>query len=56
MGSTDERAAAEAIRKGACEWIGQLDRILDPANDKVQLDTVFKAAHALGREVKLELV
>lgn len=34
----------------------QLDRILDPENDKVQLDTVFKAAHALGREVKLELV
>jgi predicted XRE-type DNA-binding protein len=34
----------------------QLDRILDPGNDKVQLDTVFKAARALGREVKLELV
>lgn len=34
----------------------QLDRILDPANDKIQLDTVFKAARALGREVRLELV
>ena len=34
----------------------QLDRILDPDNDKIQLDTVFKAAHALGRELKLELV
>jgi hypothetical protein len=34
----------------------QLDRILDPGNDKIQLDTVFKAARALGREVKLELV
>ena len=34
----------------------QLERILDPDNDKVQLDTVFKAARALGREVKLELV
>jgi antitoxin HicB len=34
----------------------QLDRILDPTNDKIQLDTVFKAARALGREVKLELV
>jgi antitoxin HicB len=34
----------------------QLDRILDPDNDKIQLDTVFKAARALGREVKLELV
>jgi antitoxin HicB len=34
----------------------QLDRILDPDNDKIQLDTVFKAARALGRAVKLELV
>ena len=34
----------------------QLERILDPENDKVQLDTVFKVARALGREVKLELV
>lgn len=34
----------------------QLDRILDPDNDKIQLDTVFKAARALGREVKLELL
>jgi predicted XRE-type DNA-binding protein len=34
----------------------QLDRILDPDNDKIQLDTVYKAARALGREVKLELV
>lgn len=34
----------------------QLDRILDPANDKIQLDTVLKAAHALGREVRMELV
>lgn len=34
----------------------QLDRILDPDNDKIQLDTVFKAARILGRGVKLELV
>jgi len=34
----------------------QLDRILDPDNDKIQLDTVFKAARVLGRDVKLELV
>lgn len=34
----------------------QLDRILDPHNDKIQLDTVFKAARILGRGVKLELV
>jgi predicted XRE-type DNA-binding protein len=34
----------------------QLDRILDPDNDKIQLDTVFKAARTLGRDVRLELV
>ena len=34
----------------------QLERILDPGNDKIQLDTVFKAARVLGRELRLELV
>ena len=34
----------------------QLDRILDPANDKIQLDTILKAAQVLGRAVRLELV
>ena len=34
----------------------QLDRILDPENSKIQLDTILKAASALGREVRLELV
>jgi hypothetical protein len=34
----------------------QLERILDPDNDKIQLDTVFKAARVLGRQLRLELV
>ena len=34
----------------------QVDRLLDPKNDRVQLDTLLKAAHAIGRELKLELV
>jgi len=34
----------------------QLDRILDPENAKIQLDTLMKAASVLGREVRLELV
>lgn len=34
----------------------QLDRILDPDNPKIQLDTIMKAASVLGREVRLELV
>jgi hypothetical protein len=33
----------------------QLDRLLDPDNDKVQLDTVQRAAAAIGRTLHLEL-
>lgn len=33
----------------------QLDRLLDPENDKVQLDTVQRAAAAVGRSLRLEL-
>ena len=34
----------------------QLDRGLDPDNDRIQLDTVIKAARVLGREVRIDLV
>ncbi len=34
----------------------QLDRVLDPDNDRIQLDTVIKAARVLGREVRIDLV
>lgn len=34
----------------------QLDRILDPENPNIQLDTIMKAASVLGRELHLELV
>ena len=34
----------------------QLDRLLDPDNTKIQLDTLYKAASAVGRKVRLELV
>ncbi len=33
----------------------QLARLLDPENDKVQLDTLYKAASAVGKELHLEL-
>ena len=32
-----------------------LDRLLDPENDKVQLDTVQRAASAIGKKLRLEL-
>jgi len=34
----------------------QLDRVLDPDNDRIQLDTVIKVARILGREVRIDLV
>lgn len=34
----------------------QLQRLLDPANDKLQIDTIEKAAAILGRKLILELV
>ena len=33
-----------------------LDRLLDPENDAVTLSTLQKAASAVGREIRLELV
>jgi DNA-binding Xre family transcriptional regulator len=33
-----------------------LDRLLDPANTSVTLATLTRAARALGRKVKIELV
>ena len=34
----------------------QVDRLLDPDNNSVQLDTLQRAARAVGRALKLELV
>ena len=31
----------------------QLDRVLDPANTRIQLDTLIKAARAVGRELRM---
>jgi antitoxin HicB len=33
-----------------------LDRLLDPQNDRVQLDTMQRAAAAVGKKLHLELV
>jgi DNA-binding Xre family transcriptional regulator len=34
----------------------QLDRLLDPENESVTLDTLARAAKALGRNLRVELV
>lgn len=33
----------------------QLDRVLDPENVSVQLDTLIKAARAIGKEVQIRI-
>jgi len=33
----------------------QLDRVLDPANLSIQLDTLMKAANAVGKTVEIKL-
>ena len=33
----------------------QLERILDPDNQRVQLDSLVKAAHAVGKELSVAL-
>ncbi len=34
----------------------QLDRLLDPHNESVTLSTLTRAAHAVGRNLRVELV
>ena len=34
----------------------QLDRLLDPENESVTLGTLTRAAHAVGRRLRLDLV
>jgi antitoxin HicB len=34
----------------------QLDRLLDPANESVTSGTLARAAHAVGRNLRMELV
>lgn len=34
----------------------QLDRLLDPENESVTLGTLTRAAHAVGRRLRMELI
>lgn len=56
-----ETMKAAGIRKARlAELMGtsraQIDRLLDPTNNRVQLDTLQRAARALGKKLKVELV
>ena len=35
--------------------LAQLDRVLDPGNNSVTIGTLMRAAHAVGRKLKMEL-
>ena len=47
-----KRAMAAAMKTSR----SQLDRILDPENDRIRLDTLTAAAHVLGLNLRIELV
>lgn len=47
-----KRAMAAAMQTSR----SQLDRILDPDNDRVRLDTLAAAAHVLGLSLRIELI
>ncbi len=50
--SLSKRQMAKAMNTSR----SQLDRILDPDNDRIQLDTIIKAARVLGRELRIDLI
>jgi hypothetical protein len=52
--------AGRITKKAMAERMGtsrsQLDRLLDPANGAVHLDTIAKAARAVGKRLRIEMV
>jgi hypothetical protein len=52
QGGISKVAMAERMRTSRT----QVDRLLDPDNNKVQLDTLQRAARAVGRTLRFELV
>lgn len=51
-----ERLSKNAMAQKMNTSRSQLDRILDPDNDRIQLATLIGAAEALGRRLRIELV
>lgn len=52
---TSKISKAELVRRTKTS-VTQINRFFDPDNDRVQLNTIQKAAHAMGKQVLLELV
>jgi hypothetical protein len=52
----EERLTKTMLAKRMQTSRAQLDRVLDPDNESVTLGTLARAAHAVGRKLRLELV
>ena len=52
----NSQISKNAMAKAMNTSRSQLDRILDPDNGRIQLDTLVSAARVLGRELRIELV
>ena len=55
QGMAAQKLSKNAMAKRMKTSRSQLDRLLDPDNDKVQLDTIQRAAAAIGRTLHVEL-
>lgn len=52
----NQRLTKSALAKRMRTSRAQLDRLLDPDNESVTLDTLTRAAQAVGRHLRMELV
>jgi antitoxin HicB len=55
QGMAAQKLSKNAMAKRMKTSRSQIDRLLDPKNDKVQLDTIQRAAAAIGRKLHVEL-
>lgn len=51
----DENLTKLQMAKRMATSRSQLDRVLDPENVSIQLDTLIKAARAVGKEVEIKI-
>ena len=52
----DQGLTKSALAKKMKTSRAQIDRVLDPDNESVTLDTLTRAAKAVGRQLRMELV
>ncbi len=51
-----EKLSKNQMAKAMHTSRSQLDRILDPENERIQLDTMIKAARVLGKQLRIALI